>query len=801
MFRFYLFILISICFSTSVFSQQDVSGKVIDFGNETPIEHAKILSKKGEISVESEENGSFFLSTLNLVNFSFFISGKQFYWSGNTNGDLQIVLSDLQGRIIYSLKTTDFSGQVELDYSRTGYYLLKLSEVNSSETHKLFGSETGFQNQTFNISNSPIDSIYIEAEGYYSKKFSTENNSLSNYLLLKKNYDSNIDYFTEVPDYSIFKLLQSDPRKTNLGEVETVKALYDFKDDKIYYINSEKYLYHYTFASQKLEFKISHVNFNNTQYSNNEGRKFYLFTINFNKSQGKYVMEFFGGDDITCEQMSESYHKVASTSYFKEKLYLLNNHPRLDSCKLVPIIGTEELYEGLNYQPLSLEKSYGYLKSIDIKNLEKEYLGKRDIIILNSVPNDVSVVAGIITTEFQTPLSHINVLSHNRKTPNMGLSDALTNKNITALVGSLVYMEVKADTFTLRKATLEEAEAFWLLHEPSIAITLEKDTTDKGLIDFKNVTRADVNKIGGKAANFSILYNYASIPNPENAFAIPFVHYERHLKNNHIDLIINELLKNEEFNSNFDVRKEKLAIVQRLIENAPIDPELITLVRAEIHDFRDFDSYKFRSSTNAEDLEVFSGAGLYASYAATKDSKDKTIENAIRKVWSSLWNIRAFEEREYYKIDHKSIAMGVLVHRSFPDEVANGVIVTRNLYNSNSGIIINVQYGEESVVYPAKGTMTDEIMIYYYSTTANSSITYEYLSRSNRLPEGQKTVLTNSELEELAKICYNLKLHYFYKEEHNCNCEFRDFALDIEFKIAVVDGKRKIYIKQVRPYQ
>jgi phosphoenolpyruvate synthase/pyruvate phosphate dikinase len=69
------------------------------------------------------------------------------------------------------------------------------------------------------------------------------------------------------------------------------------------------------------------------------------------------------------------------------------------------------------------------------------------------------------------------------------------------------------------------------------------------------------------------------------------------------------------------------------------------------------------------------------------------------------------------------------------------------------------------------------------------------------LPANQTTVLEYEEIEELAQLCDNLKKHYYYIEKPACNCSYNAFALDIEFKIVLVDGKRKVYIKQVRPYQ
>ena len=69
----------------------------------------------------------------------------------------------------------------------------------------------------------------------------------------------------------------------------------------------------------------------------------------------------------------------------------------------------------------------GKLRFVTAANLETEYLSFRDIVVLDHVPNDISVVVGMITEEFQTPLAHINVLAQNRHTPNMGLKGATTN--------------------------------------------------------------------------------------------------------------------------------------------------------------------------------------------------------------------------------------------------------------------------------------------------------------------------------------------------------------------------------------
>ena len=60
--------------------------------------------------------------------------------------------------------------------------------------------------------------------------------------------------------------------------------------------------------------------------------------------------------------------------------------------------------------------------------------------------------------------------------------------------------------------------------------------------------------------------------------------------------------------------------------------------------------------------------------------------------------------------------MGSLVHRSFPDELANGVLITKNIYRSEyAGITVNVQKGENSVVKPEEGVSCDEFYAHSFN--------------------------------------------------------------------------------------
>ncbi len=112
----------------------------------------------------------------------------------------------------------------------------------------------------------------------------------------------------------------------------------------------------------------------------------------------------------------------------------------------------------------------------------------------------------------------------------------------------------------------------------------------------------------------------------------------------------------------------------------------------------------------------------------------KTFEKAIKQVWASVWNEGSYNERELFGIDQQSIAMGVLVHRSFPDELANGVIITQNIFRKNfPGITVNIQKGENSVVKPEKGEICEQFTAYYLTPekTADEDFNVDYISNSN----------------------------------------------------------------------
>jgi hypothetical protein len=179
---------------------------------------------------------------------------------------------------------------------------------------------------------------------------------------------------------------------------------------------------------------------------------------------------------------------------------------------------------------------------------------------------------------------------------------------------------------------------------------------------------------------------------------------------------------------------------------------------------------------------------LYDSYTGDIKKGKKDIEQAVKKVWASVYNYRAYKERRLYNIKEETVMMGVLVHRSFPKEKSNGVVITKNIYrNDYPGFVINAQFGDVSVVRPPENIICEQLICNATNLSHNSpkKLSVKYISKSN-LQEGN--VLNRQELEKLYSTVEWISQYYFRKTVY----------VDIEFKF---DENGQLYIKQVRPYR
>jgi hypothetical protein len=510
--------------------------------------------------------------------------------------------------------------------------------------------------------------------------------------------------------------------------------------------------------------------------------------------------------------VEEAYKKIAASAYFGDELYY---HPTgevgvltaKDLPASVKIVTTEELYAGTDYQPLNLATSCGKLVFHTAEELETEYVSYQDVVVLDSAPNDISVAQGIITSTFQTPLSHVNVLSQNRGTPNMALRGAFDNEDLRALEGKWVILEVGAFDYSVTETTKDKIEDCIIQPDPIEIAGMDLSVTE--LTDIQDIYDPEsdvpmrqqisdaVSAFGGKASHYSALSRVEEANVPK-AFSVPVYFYNQFMEENGFKDRVIELLSDEQFLTDAATRDMELSELRTDMMAAPLNAAFSAALLAKLDEEYKGVRMRFRSSTNAEDLGDFTGAGLYTSASGDPSSAEEPVEDAIREVWSSVWYFRAFAERAYNGIDHLKVGMALLVHESFPDEFANGVASTANPYDTSGvepGFYVNVQAGGESVVQPDASITTDQF-IYYFDMQGQPIV---FIEHSSLVADGA-TVLTTEQTHSLGVA---LKaIHQYFYEAYAPEDGTGWYAMDVEFKFnADVAGEEpKLVVKQARPY-
>lgn len=612
--------------------------------------------------------------------------------------------------------------------------------------------------------------------------------------------DGRLAFTHRIADRETWQRLAARPENHTVAGTEVVKFLIDLAhDEQIWFTDTERWDIHYRFARDVLssaEHPVApgyegHERFNIEQYRRPD-RRFVLGSLVRYLDSDLWTMEMVAGDTLEGERVLRAFERVRGAVYFGEQLRYrpiseLHEHRIAAVAGRLPTVTSDEVFAGVRYQPLTLGVAYGTLRFVR-GPLDLSTVTPDQILVLEQLPDEIPVVGGVISRQMQAPLGHLALLCATRGTPNMGLRDALTDARLTSLEGQLVRLSVDPQEPTITLATREETERAWASRRPESPLTPTIDATDRGLPELCSLNIGDADSVGAKAAQLGEACRMGGVIRTPGGFAVPFHAYLRHVARSGAARGISGMLADEAFQQDARVRETRLAELRSIIEQTEVDPRFLRALRARIQAFAGHPRVILRSSTNAEDLPGFTGAGLYRSVVVNGNASEREIADALREVWASVWLRGAYDEREWYRIDHARVAMGVLVQPFVDGAMVNGVAITRNpFYAGRPGLFVNAQGLSGSVTAAAGDELPEQHVIYTYSEEIESEI----LSRSSR--DGGATLLGERDIARLAEVLVALHEHFepFWTDRAN--------AVDVEFLIAGPD--RDVIVLQARPFQ
>jgi pyruvate, water dikinase len=569
----------------------------------------------------------------------------------------------------------------------------------------------------------------------------------------------------------------------------------------LYFLNTNRFPFHYDFADQALHIGIGLAEFNARTYFRDDRSNLAGTIVAHDQVEtpgnprGVYALEFWPTDPVRAPHVALAFNAIRAAMPFAAAQ--LAYHPagdtqealfREDDARLrelgVRSVSTAELFANVSYVALNLGEGYGVLSAFDPSTARPPTV--RDIALFTTLPNDLGHVAGVISATPQTPLSHINLKAKQNDTPNAYVRGAATEPRIAEQVGKVVRYAVTPDAFELDPATPEEVEAWLERIRPREPQTPPRDLSVTRILPLGEVRFPSVNVVGAKAANVGELRTMLPAGVVPDGYAIPFSFYDRYMaENGFYDAAAAVAAEPDPI-----LRDERLSDLRKQIRRGELAPDLAEAIAAMHASFPADTPIRCRSSTNNEDLKGFNGAGLYDSHTHRPDEGD--LAETVRQVWASLWTLRGVDEREFHRIDHLAAAMGVLVHPNFDDELANGVAVTKNPFDPNwPGFYVNVQVGESLVTNPDPNATPDELLVSRIGPQGEYET--QYIRRSSLVAAGQ-TVMTKEQVAGLTRLLATVQQRFRVLYDA---VEDPTFAMDVEFK---VDADGGLVVKQARPW-
>ncbi|PPI86807.1 phosphoenolpyruvate synthase [Candidatus Pantoea edessiphila] len=334
--------------------------------------------------------------------------------------------------------------------------------------------------------------------------------------------------------------------------------------------------------------------------------------------------------------------------------------------------------------------------------------------------------------------------------------------------------------------------------------------TDRPLILwYHQINIKDIDLVGGKNASIGEMINNLSLIgiNIPNGYVTTSYAFNDFLSQDGMNHDIYDILEKNDLNKIDNLRRISEQICQWII-NKPLPKKLeIEIYKAYksiiINDTEA--SFAIRSSANTEDLPDASFAGQQETYLNIKNINSILI--SIKKVYASLFSMRAISYRIHKGYNHRNVTLSVGIQRMVRSDLAcSGVMFTIDTESGFDKVVfITAALGlGEMVVQGAVNT--DEFYVYKPALVSNKKSIIRRIMGSKKVrmiysdclqkdkqtvyveevpkSERNKFCLNDTELQILARQAILIEQHY-------------KRPMDIEW---AKDGKTgKLFVLQARP--
>ncbi len=507
----------------------------------------------------------------------------------------------------------------------------------------------------------------------------------------------------------------------------------------------------------------------------------------------------------------------------------------------IPIVFSHELFSKSNFIALNPGTTRGRLRVFKSEEEFKKQLATLewyDIVVMSRVPDDIPRVSGIINADHTTPLSHTNVLAAGWQVPNciqIGIVERIERDKLDGRwVTYSVEMNSGSIGLTPVEGPVEVTRPAWSLQRIQLE---EPETRNTPIVELDALRMSDRHKYGTKAANLGELKHLLEQPSerligfykvrrPPRANLLPYLaqHLKLHesspapalaqasweyLKANiqvprgiALPFSLQQQFLETSPRIQQAIGKLKMALelgarevdalcvsLQNLIRSTRLPQEMRDLIDSKIADsLSGVSSFVIRSSSNAEDLDKFSAAGIYESINHVTNAEN--IFSSIKEVWASLVSPRSVRLRQEVGISLDDCYMGVIIQEEVSAQMG-GVLVTANPLDRARdfrNVFLNVSANAGGVNQVVQGASLP--YQYLYNTVEGGGRTLSIGDAREDLSEARR-----AKLQKLAIVGRLLQSHF--SPDYT-------FASPVDIEWVASDGgpgvEDSLHILQLRPY-